>query len=327
MSDRKDELLEKIKYEIMSDISNDEMINNITLILNEYDIRERTTELSIVDTYNQKMLSRYAACLLLAGKSEKTITQYMYHLNKMNNTINVNFKDISTYDIRVYLAIEKQRGVSNRTLSNTNAYISAFFKWLVNEDEINKNPCSNIVPIKINKEVKKPFSDIEIDKLKNACVSLRQRALIEFLLSTGVRVNELHMMNIDDVDFNTLSVHVRFAKGGNERIAYISDVAASHLKAYLSTRRDNDEWLFASRRGRMTTRTIGCELNMIANIAHVEHVHPHRFRRTFATKLSSRGVDVQIIQKLLGHSNINTTMTYVCVDSSRVHSAYLQHIS
>ena len=168
---------------------------------------------------------------------------------------------------------------------------------------------------------------MEIDKLRSACTNEKERAVVEFLLSTGVRVDEMCKMDVSDVSMTEMTVHVRHGKGGKERITYITPVAVERLSKYLAKRKESDI-LFPNKDGnRMTTWGIRWILKQVAKRAGVEDVHPHRFRRTFATGLAKRGMDVREIQTLLGHSNINTTLEYICTDTEGVKASYRKYIA
>ena len=304
------------------------VVNNITMILSNYEITDRCTDLIPVDDENQKIIKQYLACLAIEGKSEKTIQQYGRALQRISETICKSFTEYGVYDIRYYLACEKQRGISNATLENTRSYISAFFRWLSREGIVERNIMESVAVIKVPKEVREPFSDIEIDMLRGACKNLKERALVETLLATGVRVDELSNMNIDDIDFSTMTVHVLHGKGAKERITYINNICRKHLMAYLESRKDNCLPLFVNyRKDRLNNGGIRNILNTIGTRAGVENVHPHRVRRTFATGLAARGMDIQEIQKLLGHSNVNTTMKYIKINDDQVQASYKRYIA
>lgn len=307
----------------------DVITGKIIQILGDYEITKRSTEIVVYDDVNERLVKRYCASLLVDGKSNNTICAYQITLKKFIEFIQKDLTKIGVYDIRYFLACEKERGVSNRSLENTRANLSAFFQWLTLEEEIPKNPCLNIKPIKYKDEVRKAFSEVEIDQLRSACRNSRERALVEFLLATGVRVSELSNMNVADVDFDKMTVHVRHGKGAKERITYISDVAVSHLRKYLLARKDSNEALFCSAKYRNRTGVDGIQyaLRTIGKRAGVSNVHPHRFRRTFATMLANRGMKVQEIQKLLGHSSLATTMEYVVVDHTKIQASYKQYIA
>lgn len=294
--------------------------------LSDYEIVDRCTDLVVYDDSNDKLIRRYKACLMIDGKSENTIFQYTRTIRLLSDTIGKPFTEMGAYDVRFYLALEMERGISETTRETARSQICAFFQWLVNEEILQANPMAKLKPIKCPVEIKKPFSEVEIDALRSACKNKKERALIEFLLSTGVRVSELASMEIKDIDTNTLSVHVMHGKGNKERVTYMTTVALKHLKAYLNTRKDTGTALFYNKNGDpLEPGGIRFILNTIAERANVENVHPHRFRRTFATNLSRRGMEIQEIQKLLGHSDISTTMIYVSVDETKVSNSYRRY--
>lgn len=239
MADLKTTLLTDIEYEahkFFDEESVQIIINIVTTKLKDYIVSENCTDLIIADSENERILKRYCACLLVDGKSEKTIYQYRQSCKKLAIALQKNFTGMDVYDIRYYLACEKQNGLSNRSLENTRANLSAFFQWLTREELITKNPCLNIKPIKYADVVRLPFSDVEIDKIRCNCSSIMERALIELLLSSGVRVSELINLNIADIDFKTLTVTVLHGKGDKQRITYTTDIALTYVEEYLKNR-------------------------------------------------------------------------------------------
>lgn len=326
MIDNRERIIEAVINDFVDELAPElagRIRDKMTLVLSRYKVTERETRLTVYDDTNNRLVKRYAGCLRIDGKSEKTIQQYARTCRKLAEATGKKYTDIGVYDIRMFLALEKERGISNTTLENTRANLSAFFQWLTLEEEIMKNPCMKIKPIKCVKEVKLPFSDVEIDDMRTACKNLKERALIEFLLASGVRVSELSQMDITDVDFNDLKVHVRFGKGSKERITYLTPVARQHLKKYLASRSDVVPALFINAKGdRLQSSGIQFILKQIEKRSGVNNVHPHRFRRTFATRLAARGMDVQEIRALLGHSDINTTMRYVYTNDDQIKSSY-----
>lgn len=303
------------------------VINDFTQLLQTYEVTKRTTALTIYENENEKILKKYCACLFIDGKSEKTIAQYHRTVIKMTEMLQKLYTEIGPYDIRLFLAYEKSRGISNRTLENTRANLSAFFQWMTTEEIIEKNPCMSIKPIKYNDKQKFPFSAVEIDSLKAACKNDRERALIELLLSSGIRVSELSGLKLSDIDFDSMTVHVKKGKGNKSRITYINEIARKYLANYIEKNNISDI-LFLNQRGtQLQPDGIRYILKQIAIRANVENVHPHRFRRTFATNLANRGMSIQDIQQLLGHANISTTMGYVCTADERVKASYKQYIT
>lgn len=296
--------------------------------LSDYEITERCTDIMPLDTTNERLMKQYLACLYVDGKSDKTAYQYKRTCERLAETIGKPFTEIGVYDIRYFLASEKARGVSARSVENTRANISAFFQWLSKEDLIPKNPCLSINPVKYPDVVRKPFSDIEIDKMRSACKSKKERAIIELLLSSGVRVSELTALQIADIDQSKCSVNVKCGKGGKGRVTYTTNVALRHLNAYWESRKEKGEMAFYNfKHEPLKPGGVRHMLNVLGDRAGVEHVHPHRFRRTFATNLAARGMTVQDIKILLGHSSIETTMEYVYMSNAKVSAEYQKYIN
>lgn len=332
MKDYKNALINDITAELTKNFSAEDVsIISRTIVksLENYDVGDRCTDIIVrCDDINTKIENRFRASLLVDGKSEGTVYQYIRTIHKLINVIHKPYTEMGIYDVRFFLASEQERGVSNRTRENTRANLSAFFQWMVNDEIIPKNPIAALKTIKYKDEVRKPFSEVEIDVLRSSCKQIKERAIIELLLSTGVRVSELVNIQISDVNFDNLSVHVTHGKGNKERMTYTTPVCIKHLLNYLSTRNDNLTHLLINKNHEpLSDGGIRYILKTIAKRANVNDVHPHRFRRTFATGLAKRGMKVEEIRDLLGHSDLNTTMRYVYMDDSNVKSSYSKYMN
>ena len=331
MSDYRQEFIRSMEMSLAS-LMDADAIETVTrkliTVLGDYEITRRSTDLIIYDDENERIIKRYMACLLVDGKSEKTMYGYRNSMRRFCDFIGKPLKEITQYDIRYYLANEKERGNANSTIENTRSYLNTFFQWMTDEEMIPKNPCRAIKPIKCPEEEKLPFTDIQMDALRQACTTAKERAVIEMLATSGVRVAELCNMDVSDIDFYDKRVCVRQGKGGKDRTVFINDIAKLYLQKYLETRKDQCPALICNKNfGRMQPGGIRNMLRTIGKRAGVCNTHPHRFRRTLATNLARRGMAVQEIQKILGHSNIQTTMMYVCTDMSKVQASYRQHIA
>lgn len=328
MHDFRFDLLDRIGNDLMGIIENkrlyDDVMDIVTIALDGYEVTEMCTDLVPGDTSNEMIIKRYCACLLIDGKSKGTIYQYAQELRRFYLTTGKMFSVVGAYDIRMYLALKKQGGVSNRTLATMRSYLFAFFEWMVAEEMIEKNPCAKIKPIKYQRKVGPPFSDVDIDALRSVCKNNRERALIEILLATGVRCEELSDLKISDINMSDKSVIVRHGKGNKRRVTYLTDLALTYIKKYLMDRGnpDPDEYLFTTRRGKVSRNGVRYILGELQERSGVDNVHPHRFRRTFATSLVNRGMSVQEVQRLMGHADINVTMQYVTIDDARVQNSY-----
>lgn len=324
MKDYRNDFLKNLQTKITDFQNSDAIIAIVSNLLDNYELTERSTEITTIDTENQQLLKVYYSNLLLDGKSKGTIYQYSRKLMRFCDYIgNKSLKEITTFDIRRYLANEKERGLSNVSIDNIRAVLTAFYVWLTAEEYIVRNPCLAVHPIKCAKEKKIKFSSLDIDALRNSCKSLKERALIEFLLSSGVRVSELVALRVDDINFASRSVHIFNGKGGKERYTYIDQLAKNYLVKYLTESEITCGALFQNQHGKhCTTSGIRYILNTIANRSGIENVHPHRFRRTFASNMNARGMDITDIKELLGHESIETTMIYLDIDSTTAKHSY-----
>lgn len=330
MRDYRNDIINDLQFKVMTFLDPEQsakVVATVSGILDAYELTERSTEIVPFDNANIKLLKTYISHLALNGRSERTVYVYKRQLIRfMEFTGGKNLKETTTFDIRNYLANEKARGLSNTTLENTRMVLRSFFHWLIDEEYIIRNPCAAVKPIKVNQEIRLPFSSIEQDQLKGACNDEKERALIEFLLASGVRVSELVNLDLTDINFNDKSVHVRHGKGDKERYTYINEVAMKYLIDYLMHSNITSGPLFLSRKKkRYTAGGIRYLLKQIEKRSAVQNVHPHRFRRTFATTLAARGMQVQDIQKLMGHTDINTTMKYITIDFTQIHGSYQKY--
>lgn len=300
----------------------------LALQLSAYEIQTRTTEVAVVDTTPDGLLQKFIATKRIEGKSEATLRRYHDACYLMIHAIHRPMHEISTYDLRYYLAAYKsQRGVSNRTLDGIRRCFSSFFNWLTSEGLIGRNPCAALAQIKYTKVIKKPYSAPEMERLKQACTSIRDLALLEFLYASGCRVSEVVRLNRSDINFLTRDAVV-LGKGNKERTIYLTPVALMHLTNYLNTRTDNNPCLFASIKAphkRLSKAGIETALKVIGQRAGVSNVHPHRYRRTLATNLLDRGATIQDVAAILGHADLKTTQVYCYINQQNVQAAYRKY--
>ena len=273
----------------------------------------------------EEFLSLFINTKRIEGRSEKTLDRYAYILKRYKETDPTPIHKITVYNIRQYLAKEKTRGIADSTLQGYRDVFSAFFGWIHRERLIPLNPCANLNPIKCKKEIRLPYTSVEIERLKEVCSSVRDKAIICFLLSTGCRISEVCGLNRADVDFNNLECTV-LGKGNKERTVYLDSVAAMQLQKYLDSREDDGEALFIGKgTSRMQPSGIRKCLRVIGDRAGVPNVHPHRFRRTLATNLIKHGMPIQEVANILGHEKLDTTMMYVYLDKQSVKNSYKKY--
>ena len=297
----------------------------LSVELNKYELTERCTEVATVDTTADTLLKHFAVVKSLEGIADTTIQRYVRENKKLLDFLNMPLEEIKTNDIRVYIASRRKAGVCNRTLDGIRRCFSSFFGWLQKEEYIMGNPCASLKQIKYRKEIKKPFSAIELEKIRMGCKTKRDLALVSFLYSTGCRVSEVARLNVSDIDFETQEITV-LGKGDKERTVYLTDVAKMHLKEYLVERRDFSEALFVGKgSSRLGKSGIEAILKRIEKRTGVKNIHPHRFRRTLATNLLDRGMNIQDVAEILGHADLKTTQIYCFISKSNVKTAYRKY--
>ena len=301
----------------------DAVVDALTIQMSKYDMERRQ------DATSQKefddMLELFTASKRIEGRSEKTLERYKYILNRFRKSDNTPIREITVYNIRNYLAAEKNRGICDNTIRGYRDVFMSFFGWLHRDGLIKTNPCVNLNPIKCRKEIRKPYSAVDIERLKENCDSLRDKAIISFLLSTGCRISEVCNLDREDIDFQNMECNV-LGKGNKERTVYLDDVASMQLQKYLDSRTDKNHALFIGKgTDRLHPGGIRKRLNDIAKRAGVENVYPHRFRRTRATSLIDHGMPIQEVSNILGHEKLDTTLKYVYIDKRNVKNSYRKY--
>lgn len=298
----------------------------LVLQLNQYEVQERCTAIDVLDDSAEGLLKKFIATKKIEGIAESTLKRYADENLKLINFLNKPLHEVTTYDLRFYLSYRRQQGnLSNRSLDGMRRCYSSFFSWLSSEGLINKNPCAALAQIKYRKQVKKPFSATEMEKLRKACTNIRDLALLDFLYCTGCRVSEVTQLEISDIDFEKMECTV-LGKGNKERKVYLSEVAAMHLKEYLDCRNDDNPSLFIGKgKERLGKNGIEAIIKRIANTAGVTNAHPHRFRRTLATNLLDRGMNIQDVAAILGHADLKTTQVYCYISQANVQAAYRKY--
>ena len=263
------------------------------------------------------------------GCSSRTTKYYKYVITSFLNSVNGKLSDIATDDIRSYLNSKFDEGkISNVSVDNTRRILSSFFAWLAEEDYIIRNPMKRIHKIKAMKPVREAYTDEMLETIKAACTSTRDLAIIELLASTGMRVGELVRINKTDVDFEKREIIV-LGKGNKQRRVYFDAKTKLHIKSYLKSRLDNNDALFASLFSpfnRLKISGVEIVLRKIGKKTNLSKVHPHRFRRTLATKAIDKGMPLEQVQILLGHAKIDTTLHYAIVDQNNVRNSYHRYL-
>ncbi len=279
---------------------------------------------------NSEYLQLFLDAKKIEGCSERTIQYYRTTIERLLNTVNTPIRKVTTEEIRHYLVgYQKINNCSKVTVDNVRRNISSFFSWLEEEDYILKSPMKRIHKIKTKQQVKETISDEAIEQLRDNCKCVRDLAMIDLLYSTGIRVGELVNLNISDVDFEARECVV-FGKGDKERKVYFDAKAKIHLQEYLNSRNDRNPALFVTLDAPFDRLKIsGVEIRMrrLGRALNMDKIHPHKFRRTMATRAIDRGMPIEQVQKLLGHSQIDTTMQYAIVNQTNVKTSHQKFIA
>ena len=294
----------------------------------DYDIGEKSTEIMVLDDIFPQIAKTYIAVKSLEGLSAKTIEMYENRLRIFFYSIAKQPQDVSTNDIRLFLATyKKQHGVSDRTIDKFRQVIDTFFKWAVDEEYIAKNPCRNVNTIKFEIKPRRSLTRIQLEELRRACRTDRERAIVDTLFSTGCRVAELVNMRKSDVNADGQSVQI-IGKGKKHNTVYLNSNAILSLDKYISGRTDSSDYLFVAERrpyGRISTRTVERIITDLSQIIGFK-VTPHVIRHTTATLGLQSGMKITEVQKMLGHASVNTTQIYAETSQEDVRTAHLKYV-
>ena len=292
---------------------------------------EEKTSIIPMESQWQNILRIWIASKKLENCSKGTLENYHRCIRMMMEEINKPIKEITTNDLRFYLAIyQDRRNVKPSYLETMRHTISSWFTWLNDEGYIDRNPARKLKRIKFPSEIQKPFSPSEIEALKRNAFQQRDLALVEFLCSTGARIGEALSLDIDQINFDSKDAIIYGEKGKKERFVYLTDSCCYHLKKYLQSRTDKNPALFVGMKYPHQRLTKSGAQSMLRNLGKkvgIAKVHPHRFRRTLATNALDRGVPIEQVQEILGHAKIETTRIYCTVSESNVRSSFRRLIA
>ena len=278
---------------------------------------------------NEQLLQLFLSAKRVEGCSEKTLRYYAITIQKMFCHTEKHVTHMQTDDLRQYLSnYQQKQQCSKSNIDNIRRILSSFFAWLEDESYILKSPVRRIHKIRTDKIVKETYSDEALELMRDNCGCLRDLAMIDLLASTGMRVGELVHLNIADIDFENRECIV-FGKGRKERPVYFDARTKIHLKNYLASRSDSNPALFVSLIrpfNRLEISGVEIRLRELGRKLGLPKVHPHKFRRTLATKAIDKGMPIEQVQRLLGHAKIDTTMEYAMVNQNNVKISHRKFI-
>ena len=279
---------------------------------------------------NIEYMDMFISAKRIEGCSERTLAYYKATVEHMLSIIVMPLSQVNTDDLRAYLAeYQLRNNCSKTTVDNIRRNFSSFFSWLEAEDYIIKSPIRRIHKIRTGSKVKETLSEECIERLRDSCSHIRDLAMIDLLYSTGIRVGELVNLNIGDINFEERECIV-YGKGNKQRKVYFDAKAKVHLKRYLEERTDYNDALFVTLDSpfeRLKISGVEIRLRKLGRLALLDQrVHPHKFRRSMATRAIDKGMPIEQVQKLLGHQQIDTTMHYAMVNQSNVKISHRKFI-
>lgn len=326
----KDKLITQITT-VMAKHLSAQQLENLQKVLTAAFVNVEVAEIKSANEQksNSKLLELFISAKRIEGCSEKSLKYYKIVIENMLTSLKTSIRDLTTGDLRTYLAhYQQERKSSKVTIDNMRRIFSSFFGWLEDEDYILKSPVRRIHKIKTDKTIKETFSDEGLELLRDACDEIRDLAMIDLLASTGMRVGELVRLNREDINFYERECLV-FGKGNSERIVYFDARTKIHLINYLDNRQDDNPALFVSLSfpyNRLLIGGVETRLRQIGEKADLNKVHPHKFRRTLATRAIDKGMPIEQVQHLLGHVKIDTTMHYAMVNQANVKNSHRKYI-
>ena len=289
---------------------------------------EETDQIKEKET-NSELLDMFISAKRVEGCSEKTLKYYQASIMRLFSTVDIPAIRMRTDDLRGHLSEYQQTSqCSKSNIDNIRRILSSFFAWLEDENYILKSPVRRIHKIKSNQPVKETYTDESLEIMRDQCGCLRDLALIDLLSSTGMRVGELVRLNRSDIDFENRECVV-FGKGSKERPVYFDARTKIHLKNYLDSRTDKNPALFVSLIQpfkRLEISGVEIRLRNLGRKLGITKVHPHKFRRTLATRAIDKGMPIEQVQRLLGHAKIDTTMQYAMVNQNNVKISHRKYI-
>lgn len=306
----------------------------LEIFLSDYDFNERETNLVPLNSFPECYIV-YISSKKIEGKSEKTINAYRFYIESFLHSINKQIDCIGKNDILLYL--NTKNSLSSVSRDNIRRALNAFFSWCVDNEYIKSNPCRTIPPIKGKKNIRHPLTEEEMERLRDAIdnrvrnnsqnIKERDKAIFEFLFSTGARVSELIFCNRSDVSFKDNTV-LLFGKGGKYRNSYLNARAEYALTKYLSLRTDDNDALFVTSKKPYKRLSVGAVEKILKQYGESIGIEcfPHKIRHTMATQGLKHGMPITDIQKLLGHKKTETTMIYAEVLDENIkfnHNKYI----
>lgn len=317
----------RLPPEILRDI-----LQELDIVSADYEIRRACTDL-IVSSGLPEIVRIYCAALAVENKAIGTIDGYRRDLDRFFSTVRKPFNQVTTNDIRVYLYTRQQEAhLKKSSLEHLRVTINAFFSWCVDEEYLERNPARRIEPIRYQRSSRQAVPAIGLEYLRKACVTPREKALIDFLYSTGCRVSECAALTVDDINWADRSVRILHGKGDKARTVYFNAESEVSLRDYLDNRPHESSALFCQSRapyGHVRREALEVEVRKIRQRVDglKVTVTPHVLRHTFATTAINNGAPVQHVQRLMGHASLETTMIYTHQQQEDIKNTHQKYVT
>lgn len=331
----------KFKVDLVENLAQNEIPQEMTMTilecvvtaLNDYELVPKTTDIIVVET--PANLKYYLATMKLGGRADETIYGYRLLLEEFCRFVQKPEDQITDRDIWAFLMWHqnnREKTVLKSTIEHYRSILSSYFRWLKSQGIITLNPMDNVAPIKCEKRVRHAMTRKELTVVMDSCKTAKDKAFLSLAYFTGCRVAEISTIKRTDIDWYTMSVPV-IGKGDKERIVNFSETTAMYLKEYLNTRHDESPYLFVSEKaphGKVCTKTLRRWLaSIMDNVPEGmvnTHVTPHVIRHTTATLAIQNGMQVTDVQRMLGHSSVETTMKYIDSDKLDLRRSYDKYV-
>jgi integrase/recombinase XerD len=335
---RKCYMYEQMRNDFLTELSNEQNVDvEIALrvldqVVMNYEIKPKEVNIIVFEGELPEIARTYLICKKMTGLTDGTLENYRIILSVFFNQVKKLPQFITANEIREFLYVyQETKNVSRRTIDKYREYITRFFTWAYNEGYISDNPARNIAAIKYEEKPREALTQVELEYLRMACETVRERAIIEFLYSTGARVSELTVIKKSDINWYEKSVRL-FGKGRKHRVSFLNAKAEVALIKYLESRNDDSEFLFVGMKRPYNKLSKDGIEKIVRNIAKRasknigKHITPHILRHTTATMALQSGMPISDISKLLGHESIDTTMIYAKSSLEDVRSGHKKYI-
>lgn len=302
-------------------IDDPEMLKNVLsmvdLSMQNFEISNKPLDIIPASGFPE-VAKYYLASKGVSNLSKGTLKQYRYKLIHFFDTVKKPYTDITANDIRIYLfSFKQERNASDCYVDNVRITLNSFFQWCVDNEYLLRNPCAKVDKIKYQTKRREPMTTLSLEDLRWHCQDVREKALIDFLYSTGCRVSECAGVLLSDIDWEKNSVRLRYCKGNKERTVFFNDEAKVSLKAYIEKRGNISPALWTSTKAphqQLKTHALEDIVRKVGERAGIK-TYPHKLRHTFATVGLRNGMPLEKLQALLGHTNPQTTLIYAKLNS------------